>query len=307
MNQSICAVVVTYNRKELLLNCLRALNVQSHPLDHIVVVNNASQDGTVEFLQEQGWQDNDKFTLINLTENQGGAGGFYAGIKYGAEHNFDYVWLMDDDGYPASDCLEKMLPYVSDDCYLGPMVLDVKDKERLSFAMRIPGTSETIDNYSQISRDLRDKNLIQKIVLPFNGTLIASKLIKTIGYPMKDYFIWGDEREYTARALKQSKNLATVIDAIFYHPADSSTSVPMFFGKMRFNYANSDLKMYCFCRNTIATFNRHNGWLHILGFWIKATWFSLFTKPSLSRLFFCWRAMWHGLIKDFSHHQEYIK
>ena len=71
---------------------------------------------------------------------------------------------------------------------------------------------------------------------------------------MKEYFIWGDEREYTMRAEAYSANILTVIDALFYHPIASSISELMFFGKLRFNNAHSDLKQYCFCRNTIATF-----------------------------------------------------
>lgn len=49
IEKSICAVVVTYNRKDLLLNCLQALQAQSYPPSHIVVVNNTSTDGTVDF------------------------------------------------------------------------------------------------------------------------------------------------------------------------------------------------------------------------------------------------------------------
>ena len=81
--KSICAVVVTYNRKELLLRCLQALEQQSYSLEHIVIVDNASTDGTVDFLEQQGYLENPKVTLLSLLENQGGAGGFHAGIKYG--------------------------------------------------------------------------------------------------------------------------------------------------------------------------------------------------------------------------------
>lgn len=47
--KSICAVVVTFNRKRLLLNCLDALKVQTRQLSHIVVIDNASTDGTADF------------------------------------------------------------------------------------------------------------------------------------------------------------------------------------------------------------------------------------------------------------------
>ena len=70
--KSICAVVVTYNRKKLLLRCLQALEQQSYLLDHIVIVNNASTDGTVDFLEKQGYLENPRVTLLDLSENQGG-------------------------------------------------------------------------------------------------------------------------------------------------------------------------------------------------------------------------------------------
>lgn len=308
MNQykKVCAVVVTYNRKALLLNCLQALKTQTYPLDHIVVINNASQDGTIEFLQENGWQDNDKFTLITLPKNQGGAGGFYEGISFAYQRQFDYIWLMDDDGFPSINCLEKLIPYSSDNCYIGPIVLDTKTRNKLSFSLRIPNTIQIIDYYSKIPQDLKKSNSISDIVLPFNGTLISYNLIKKMGFLKREYFIWGDDKEYTIRASKFNAKILTVIDALFYHPADSSSSTPMFFSKLRFNNTHSKLKLYCFCRNAVDTFKQHYGFFHMLAFWGKTTWFFAFTNPSLSKLIFTWRAMWHGFKGDFSHHKDYL-
>lgn len=305
-NKSVCAVVVTYNRKTLLLDCLEALKKQSRSLEHIVVINNASQDGTVEYLCENGWSDSEQFTLITLPNNQGGAGGFYAGLEFCCQKNFDYIWLMDDDGYPSANCLEKLTAYASDNCYIGPVVLDTKTQDKLSFALRIPNSIQVIDSYSELPNEFTRNNIIPNIVLPFNGTLIATKLVKEMGLLRKEYFIWGDDKEYTIRASKFNASILTVVDAIFYHPAESSSSTSMFFGKLRFNYTASSLKLYCFCRNAIDTFKQHYGLIHVLAFWAKTTWFFTFTKPSISKLLFTWRAMWHGFIGDFSHHREYL-
>ncbi|TDQ57888.1 rhamnopyranosyl-N-acetylglucosaminyl-diphospho-decaprenol beta-1,3/1,4-galactofuranosyltransferase [Mesocricetibacter intestinalis] len=306
--KTVCAVVVTYNRKNLLLNCLNALKAQSYPLEHIIVVDNASQDGTVDFLSEHGWVSgvSEKFSLISLANNQGGAGGFYAGIEFAYQRGFDYIWLMDDDGYPSNDSLAQLIPYCSDDCYIGPIVLDSQTKNKLSFSLRLPASIDVIDFYSKIPQSYREENIIKDIVLPFNGTLISSKLVQKMGLPHREYFIWGDEREYTIRAKKHQANILTVVSAIFYHPADSSSSTPMFFNKLRFNNANSNLKLYCFCRNSIALFSEHYGIHYSLAFWLKTTWFFSFTQPDLAKLKFTWRAMWHGLRKDFSHHKEYL-
>ena len=250
--KSICAVVVTYNRKKLLLRCLQALEQQSYLLDHIVIVNNASTDGTVDFLEKQGYLENPRVTLLDLSENQGGAGGFHAGIQFAYEQGYDYIWLMADDGYPEINCLKELASYLSNNSYIGPVVIDSKTKEKLSFSIRLPNSLVVFDTYDSLRNFEKNNKTIQKLILPFNGTLMSRELISKIGLPFKDYFIWGDEKEYTLRMEKAGANIFTVVNSIFYHPADSSSSIPMFFGKLRFNNANSKLKLYCFCRNSIS-------------------------------------------------------
>jgi rhamnopyranosyl-N-acetylglucosaminyl-diphospho-decaprenol beta-1,3/1,4-galactofuranosyltransferase len=121
MSDSVCAVVVTYNRKNLLIECLEALRKQTRPIQGIYLIDNASTDGTPELLLEKGyiselppenlkepWEK--EFIIQNLTngeeiklhyvrmhENTGGAGGFYEGVKRGYERGYDWLWLMDDD------------------------------------------------------------------------------------------------------------------------------------------------------------------------------------------------------------------
>ncbi len=302
MNKSICAVVVTYNRKQQLLACLNALKKQSYTLAHIVVVNNASQDGTEDFLAENNWINNDYFTLINLNENLGGAGGFYIGIEFALSKNTDFVWLMDDDGLPQQDCLSHLIPYAKGNSYIGPVVLDINGSEKLSFTLRKPNSLDVVKQYSELDKD----DFIQEAVLPFNGTLISTSLIKEMGLPNKDFFIWGDEREYTFRAEKYNAEIGTVTKALFYHPIVSSQSVPMFFGHLHYNYTDSKLKQYCFSRNTFAIFHQYKGLFYALAFATKVSWFYLFTQPNLKALYLNWKAIWHGFTRDFSHHKAYL-
>jgi rhamnopyranosyl-N-acetylglucosaminyl-diphospho-decaprenol beta-1,3/1,4-galactofuranosyltransferase len=105
----VCAAVVTYNRRELLVECLEALLAQTHALQSIVVVDNASTDGTPELLRERGLLDRDDVRLLRLAENRGGAGGFAAAVEATRAQDCDWIWLMDDDSEPVPDALERLL------------------------------------------------------------------------------------------------------------------------------------------------------------------------------------------------------
>ncbi|MGX2957335.1 glycosyltransferase family 2 protein [Ursidibacter arcticus] len=305
MANSICAVVVTYNRKELLLNCLNALQNQTYPLDHIVVVNNASSDGTIDFLNENGWCDNDHLTIINLPENQGGAGGFYAGIEFAYQRNFDYIWLMDDDGQPSKNSLSALIPYINTDVYIGPLVLNINNSDELTFTLRLPKSSTILSTIDDVNKNTIS-NIIPDIVMPFNGILFSREMVSKIGLPKKEYFIWGDDMEYTWRAKKEGYKIFTVVESIFFHPKELTLGTPMFFNLMKFNDTDSKLKLYCMSRNNFRNLVDYKGSIIAILFIIKLCWFFLFTKPNLSKLKIGLKGIWHGLKGDFSHHREYL-
>ena len=103
--KKIVAVVVTFNRIADLKECLKALHNQSYKDFDIVVVNNGSTDGTRDYLDSQS----DIITIHQ--DNLGGAGGFYAGMKYMFENGYDWLWMMDDDGIPDENQLKELLKY----------------------------------------------------------------------------------------------------------------------------------------------------------------------------------------------------
>lgn len=109
MTERVAAVVVTYNRKAMLDKCLSGLLAQTSPLDRIIVVDNASTDGTAEMFAASGAWENPIVEYCRLAENGGGNGGFYEGVKRAYEENYDWVWLMDDDAVPQPDALRELL------------------------------------------------------------------------------------------------------------------------------------------------------------------------------------------------------
>lgn len=303
--KSICAVVVTYNRKNLLLSCLEALEKQIYPLSHIVVVNNASTDGTMELLHQNGWVNNSKFTLINLDYNQGGAGGFYEGIKFAYQNNFDYIWLMDDDGYPEENCLFELMSYIKEDNYIGPLVLNKENTRELTFTLRLPKSNKVLSNYDDIDKT-DDKDIIHDVVMPFNGILFSKKLVEDLGYPLKQYFIWGDDMEYTWRARRKGFKIFTVKKARFLHPKEITLGTPMFFNLLKFNDTDSKLKLYCMCRNNIRNLLDYKGKIISILFVVKLIWFYVFTNPNFLKLKIGIRGIFDGVSKNFLNHKDYL-
>lgn len=210
-NIKIASVIVTYNRKDLLKKCLEANINQSYKLADIIVVNNASTDGT-ELLLEQFKNDNkdSNITIYNLGSNLGGAGGFNEGIKCAIKKNYDYYWIMDDDTIPNRDCLEKMVEKIHlVENNLGFLCSNVRFSDGNACIMNTPSV-EPIWNHNA------DKGLIELKSASFVSILIRGTVIKEIGLPIKEFFIWGDDTEYTERITKNFKGYM-VIDSIAHH------------------------------------------------------------------------------------------
>ena len=200
---SVAAVVVTYNRKALLLECIEALLGQKKPLHHIYLIDNASSDGTPQELREAGYLDDPRITYERLAENEGGAGGFHLGVKKAFEAGFDWIWVMDDDAEPRSDSLAKL--------FLMPHF----GKELLDYSA-LCGVKLGIDSLPQYVH--RGHFLLKKGTVPltskeatieqeisyssFVGPLINRKAIEKAGFPKKELFIWSDDVEYCQRLMR---------------------------------------------------------------------------------------------------------
>ena len=133
--ETVCAVVVTYNRKELLLECMRGLLAQTRPLDAIYIIDNASTDGTPELLKEKGYINSafkePNISYVRMPENTGGAGGFHEGIKRAYEDGCDWIWVMDDDVKAENDCLSQLMAAVQK-YFPGPRVFQCGRKDMKS-------------------------------------------------------------------------------------------------------------------------------------------------------------------------------
>lgn len=205
----ICAVVVTYNRCELLKMCLEALERQTQKITEIIVINNCSNDNTEEYLNSV--KDKDYISIINLEKNIGGAGGFNYGIKLAYEKDYDYIWVMDDDTIASPNALEKLINKLSvlEEKRVGFICSNVLYKDGKVCLMNVPG----IDG---IWNEKLTENLVRVESASFVSLLISNESIRKVGLPIKEFFIWGDDVEFTKRITKELDGYLS-IDSQVYH------------------------------------------------------------------------------------------
>ena len=252
------AVIVTYNRYNLLEENLKMLEKQTKKLDEIIIVDNCSSDGTMEKVDKNFKNSNLNINYHYMDKNYGGAGGFYYGVKFAKENNADFIWLMDDDGKPYNEYTFEKIYEVALKLYKENKLLFLNsfvtyNGKDLSFGFDSKFSKEK--QLQQIKKDKQDNILFNK-VNPFNGTLITKELVEIIGYPNKDFFISRDETDYKNRSVKAGAIVATVLDSIYYHP-QSKLVYKKILGVSSQIYDDMD-KEYYFIRNLSYSYKDNN-------------------------------------------------
>ncbi len=199
---TIAAIVVTYNRKDLLTECMEHLLGQTRKVDSIIVIDNASTDDTGKLFETGAVFDKDNVDYRLMSENLGGAGGFYEGVRYAYHKGFDWIWIMDDDTIPDTDALEAFcnaMKYLPENVsYLASAVYGMNGE---AMNVPVPDSRPSDSGYPDWYR-YSDKGLIKILNATFVSIMVSSAAVKKVGLPYKKFFIWGDDKEYTLRLTK---------------------------------------------------------------------------------------------------------
>lgn len=193
--ERVCAIVVTYNRLAMLKQCLAALREQTSPCD-ILIVDNASSDGTKEWLSTQN-----SIIILSLSANTGGAGGFNAGMREAVNRGYELLWIMDDDTLPQADTLQELLEADS--------LLQGNYGWLSSVALWTNGKECRMNRPKLLKAFYQDIHLLQYGIVRAEQATFVSLFVKReavikCGLPIKEFFIWGDDIEYTRRIAVRS-------------------------------------------------------------------------------------------------------
>lgn len=194
----VCALVLTRNRKVLLGECLEAVLAQTFPVSRVVVLDNASSDGTAQWLRSAGFLDSPVVQFVRSEVNLGGAGGYAEMLGLGDGTGADWLWLMDDDAEPHRDALERLLasPPAQQDTTvaLASRVvhldgsIDLLHRCRLGrFITPMRASAYAPGTYAQVD------------CASFVGLLVRAGAARKVGLPRREFFLGYDDADYSLR------------------------------------------------------------------------------------------------------------
>lgn len=206
---TVTAVVVSYNRPQLLRECLDGLAGQTRPADRVIVVDNASTDEAPEVARTHPIGAD----VVELSRNYGGAGGFCAGMALALDAAVtpDFLWVMDDDTIPTPTALNELLK-AAQACREAngtlPTVLGSRTlwKDGREHPMSRPrprmwlfrGERELPAAHEGTERAFQARSM------SFVSCLVNARAMLELGaLPCTAFFLWNDDFEFTTRLLRR--------------------------------------------------------------------------------------------------------
>lgn len=326
---NICAVVVTHNRSKLLKECLSSILNQTYPIDAIYLIDNASTDDTTQMLIKEGYINEITdfssakilkktiipknkellFNYIRLSQNIGGAGGFYEGLKTAFDDGYEWFWLMDDDAEAHPDAIKEI------SLYNGPnndiLAFANLRKDMSNSTQYWHGWFNVCDLGFNVIRRIKNKEInkdfIEIELSSFVGLLISKKAISLVGFPKRDFFVYYDDFEYCLR-LKNKGKILLATKSIIVHKDDRKKEFILSFGGIskRISYNNLWITYYAI-RNIIYIKKKNCSVLSLvfMFFWIlrKILGVLIFDDKKIRRCLFYLNAYIDGITENFDNNK----
>jgi len=198
----VVAVVVAYNRRDLLVEALTALQEQTLPLHAIVVVDNASEDGSGgAALVAAPHAD-----LVTLSKNTGGAGGFAVGMARALDkHDPTWLWLMDDDTIPTDTAAAELVAAAEAQPGVTIAGSRVVWTDGQDHPMNTPREKPFVSTAEREAAKAHGCLAVRSS--SFVSMLVSADAVRTEGLPVAEYFIWNDDFEFSTRILRRSRGV----------------------------------------------------------------------------------------------------
>jgi GT2 family glycosyltransferase len=242
VQESVAVVIVTYNRADLLEECLSALARSHRVPEAVIVVDNRSSDRTASLLEQVRREGRLPLQVVRTEGNLGGAGGFHRGMAVAYESGHDRIWLMDDDVSPAPDCLGVML------AHSGPALMAVRE-DRQGRLCEKAATVFDLDHPWVVrpKREMVEDRHPSREAMPaavpienvaFEGFMVRREVVEAVGLPDPGFFIFYDDVDYALRTRRAGFPIVALRDAVLVRQLDFDQQHDMQSWKGYYMYRN---------------------------------------------------------------------
>jgi rhamnosyltransferase len=296
----VLAHIHTFNDADIIDRTIEALQQQTRKVDGILVVDNASTDGTLDRPSIR------YTTVLRHMENRGTSGTVYSGLKYALEHEYDWVWVFDADSIPEPEALQKLLdlfatfPQKAQDqtAFLACIHYNVQDGVEQHAGVF------TERGFRRVSPAPHERYYPCHVVI-WSGCLYRTEALRQIGLPNPDYMLdWG-EGEYGYRIMMAGYTGFVYRDAVLHHNIRGYTSLTSITRKvgpatLRFREF-APIRCYYTCRNPIyfALYDVSSGHIRLFLDAARRVFpltlnFVLRPRNHGRQIRACLRGLWHG-------------
>jgi GT2 family glycosyltransferase len=199
--------IVTHNRLEMLRECLDAAKQQTVPADEVIVIDNGSTDGTYE------WLSNVSGITIVRQENLGAAGGFSRAMEEGYKGGHDWILCFDDDVMLRPDTLQQLVDSpVARAEEVGFLACRVVSREGHTYMTPLPA-----DPFPVWYDTLGFGGYLRVADANFAGFMVSRTAIQRCGLPIKEFFLWEDDREFSERIARVMPCYLVINSVVVHH------------------------------------------------------------------------------------------
>jgi hypothetical protein len=224
---SLFAVVLNWNNYQDTKECVDSLLNSSINLAGIVLVDNASTDGSPEKLKRE-FKDKAYIHFINNPMNYGFAKGVNVGIRFALESGADYVFLLNNDALVSTDCIEKLyeaLASIPNGGIAGPRIFYYKEPQKI-WAGESYFSPIKLGIYSPQKNKI-DRGLSEEIkevsFVTGCAMLIKREVFESIGLFDEDYYFYNEDVDFCLRTLKAGFKILHVPSAKVWHKIGSTS------------------------------------------------------------------------------------
>jgi GT2 family glycosyltransferase len=254
----VCILILTYNQRELTAACLASLAASNYPNAEIVVLDNASSDGTAEMVRREYL----RVHFIQNGANLGYAEGNNVGLRYAMQSNAAYALVLNNDTIAAPDLVAQLVRAAEANpnaAFVGPLVYHFDEPGVIQSA----GGLRTADwRFYHRGQNQEDRGQFQHLerVVWVSGCAIMARCaaLEKVGLIDPAFFVYNEEVDWCVRAGALGYEILFVPGAHVWHK-----------GVQR-RYQPSPYVTYFSARNELLLLKKHHaGWRAMTSTWLR--------------------------------------